>query len=322
MDHEMMSAFGCGREERPLFERYAARCGVEISCSDDPLGFESARSIPRESAISVNHRTPVDGRLIGMLRERGVRYLSTRSAGLDHIDIKAAEAAGIHVENVAYAPDSVAEYAILLMLMALRNAGSILRRAGTCDFRLEERHAKDLRDMTVGVIGTGRIGRAVIDRLAGFGCAILAYDPHPSLNVRYAELDELLRQSDLVTLHIPLTDASWHLLDRTRIARMRRGAIIVNTARGALIDTDALTDALIHGDIAYAALDVVEGEEGWFYRDCSALSPPPFTRLLALPNVIVTPHTAFYTERALNDIVRNTVLNFLEYKGVRKKWIR
>jgi D-specific alpha-keto acid dehydrogenase len=321
MADEMISVFGCAKDERQLFERYAARYGVKICCVDDPLRHENACEIPPESAISVNHKAPVDARLIRTLKGRGVTYLSTRSVGLDHIDLKAAELAGICVENVAYSPESVAEYTIMLMLMAIRNAGSILRRVSSCDFRLEEKRAPELRDMTVGVVGTGRIGKAVIRRLSGFGCRILAYDPHPTASAAYVALDELLRQSDLTTLHLPLDPGTRHLLDRARIARMPRGAILVNTARGGLVDVAALADALECGGIACAALDVVEGEEGWFYRDCSALAPPPFARLLALKNAIITPHTAFYTEHALDDIVRNTVRNFLGYRGGLRKWI-
>jgi D-specific alpha-keto acid dehydrogenase len=321
MADEMISVFGCAKDERRLFERYAARCGVEIFCTNDPLKRENAENIPSESAISVNHKAAVDAWLIRAQQERGVKYLSSRSVGLDHIDLHAAELAGIYVENVAYSPESVAEYTIMLMLMAIRNAGSILRRVSNYDFRLEERRAPELRDMTVGVIGTGRIGKSVIERLSGFGCAILAYDPHPAANAAYVDLDELLKRSDLVTLHMPLTAATWHFLDRARIGRMRHGAILINTARGALIDAAALTDALEHGGISSAALDVVEGEDGWFYRDCSALKPPPFARLLSLTNVIVTPHTAFYTEHALSDIVQNTIRNCLEYRGGFSKWI-
>jgi D-specific alpha-keto acid dehydrogenase len=165
------------------------------------------------------------------------------------------------------------------------------------------------------VVGTGRIGTAVIKLLSGFGCAILTYDPRPSAGGVYGGLDEFLQKSDLVTLHLPLTDETRHFLDRERIAKMRRGAILVNTARGALVDVAALTDALEHGGIACAALDVVEGEEGFFYRDCSAIASPPFARLFALPNAIVTPHTAFYTEHALSDIVCNTIQGFLNYRG-------
>jgi D-specific alpha-keto acid dehydrogenase len=317
----MITIFGCERDEQSLFEKYGARLGAEVLCVEDPLGYTNAFDIPLESAVSVNHKVPVDARLIRTLQRRGVKYLSSRSIGLDHIDLDAAKTAGIYVESVAYSPESVAEYTIMLMLMAIRNAGSILRRASNCDFRLEEKRARELRDMTVGVVGSGRIGKAVIERLSGFGCKVLAYDPHPTVNAAYVDLDELLRRSDLVTLHLPLTAATRHLLDRARIARMRRGAILVNTARGALVDRTALTDALEHGVLACAALDVVEGEEGWFYRDCSALPPPPFARLLEMPNAIVTPHTAFYTEHALSDIAQNTIRNCLEYQGGLRKWI-
>ncbi len=317
----MITVFGCEGDERSLFERYAARLKADIFCIADPLGPKNALGIPPQSAVSVNHRAQVDARLIRALQGRKVRYLSSRSVGLDHIDEGAARAAGILVERVSYSPESVAEYAMMLILMAIRNAGSLLRRANLCDFRLEEKRAPELRDMTVGVVGTGRIGRAVMERLSGFGCRILAYDPHPTASAAYVDLDELLGRSDLVTLHVPLTSATRHLMSRARIARMRRGAILVNTARGALVDGTALADALERGDLACAALDVVEGEEGWFYRDCSALPPPPFARLLALPNAIVTPHTAFYTERALCDVVENTIRNCLNYKGGSEKWI-
>ncbi len=317
----MMTVFGCEKDERRLFDQYAVHCGIDILCMEETLRPDNARGVMLGSAVSVNHKTPIDARLIRALQRRGVHYLSSRSVGLDHIDLIAAKAAGIHVENVTYSPESVAEYTVMLMLMALRNVGSMLRRMNGNDFRLEERRGAELRDVTVGVIGTGRIGKAVIGLLTGFGCRILAHDPHPSANVTYVGLHDLLEDSDLVTLHLPLTGATRHLLSRARIAKMRRGAILVNTARGALVDTAALTDALAHGRIACAALDVVEGEDGWFYQDCSALPPPPFARLLALPNAIVTPHTAFYTEHALRDIVHNTVHGFLDSIGGANRWV-
>jgi len=321
MEDRMISIFGCDWDERLLFERYAACYGIGIACFQEPLGAANVRDVPPKSAVSVNHKSPVDAKLIRMLQNREVNYLSSRSIGLDHIDRAAAGRAGIRVENVSYSPESVAEYAIMLMLMALRNAGNVLRRAEKGDFRLEARRGFELRDMTVGVVGTGRIGRAVIERLRGFGCGVLAYDPHPSADAEYVALDELLARSGLTTLHLPLTADTRHLLDRARIEGMKRGAILVNTARGALVDTEALTDALKRGHIACAALDVVEGEDGWFYQDCSAGDAPPFARLMALPGAIVTPHTAFYTEHALCDVVRNTIQNCVEHQGGLKKWI-
>ena len=321
MEKTVISVFGCDWDERLLFERYASRYGIEVLCFQETLGTENVRDVPPGSAVSVNHKSPVGTTLIRMLRKRGVAYLSSRSVGLDHIDRAAAERAGLTVESVAYSPESVAEFAIMLILMALRSAGSVLRRVEAGDFRLEPRRGRELRDMTVGVIGTGRIGKKAIERLSGFQCKILAYDPHPDAKVSYMEMDELLSRSDLVTLHLPLTANTRHLLSRARIEGMKRGAIVVNAARGALIDTNALADALESGRLACAALDVVEGEEGWFYEDCAGRGAPPFQRLMELPNAIVTPHTAFYTEHALCDVVRNTLQNCLEQKGALKQWI-
>ena len=245
-------------------------------------------------------------------------YISTRSVGCNHIDVEYAARVGICVENVAYSPDSVADYTLMLMLMAVRNAPSVIRRADAHDYRLHETRGRELRDLTVGVVGTGRIGTAVIDRLRGFGCRVLAHDVRPGRDaVDYVALDELLEHSDVVTLHAPLTADTHHLLGRRRIARMKRGAYVINTARGPLLDTEALLEALESGRLGGAALDVLEGEEGIFYAD-RRHEPVESTLLLGLqrlPNVIISPHTAFFTDHALADIVESTLLNCLSFEG-------
>jgi D-specific alpha-keto acid dehydrogenase len=173
-----------------------------------------------------------------------------------------------------------------------------------------------LRDLTVGVIGTGRIGRAVMDRLRGFGCRVLACDRRPNTSADYVALDHLLQQSDVVTLHTPLNADTYHLLDRQRIERMRSGALVVNTGRGSLIDTEALLPALESGRLGGAALDVLEGEEGVFYFDHSqrSIENRLLERLQKLPNVLITPHTAYYTDHALRDTVENTLMNCLQFE--------
>jgi D-specific alpha-keto acid dehydrogenase len=223
---------------------------------------------------------------------------------------------GISVENVAYSPDSVADYTLMLMLMAVRNARATLRRADKHDYRLFDVRGKELRDLTIGVIGTGRIGAAVLDRLRGFGCRIVAYDQCPNAAAEYVPLDELLRQSDVVTLHTPLNGDTHHLLDRQRIEQMKHGAFIVNTGRGALLDTAALVLALERGKIGGAALDVLEGEERIFYADCrnKPIENKLLVRLQKFPNVLITPHTAYYTERALRDTVEQSLINCLEFQ--------
>jgi D-specific alpha-keto acid dehydrogenase len=205
----------------------------------------------------------------------------------------------------------------MLMLMTARNAKSVLRRAEVHDYRLSEVRGKELRDLTVGVIGTGRIGAAVIDRLRGFGCQTLAYDSRPQTSADYVTLDDLLAQSDIVTLHTPLTADTHHLLDRRRIDRMRRGAVVINTGRGPLLDTEALIRALESGKLGGAALDVLEGEEGIFYADCRDRLPgsASLLRLQKMPNVLISPHIAYYTDHALGDTVENSLVNCLTFES-------
>jgi D-specific alpha-keto acid dehydrogenase len=203
--------------------------------------------------------------------------------------------------------------------MALRNAKSVICRASAHDFRLNDVRGRELRDLTVGVVGAGRIGSAVIERLRGFGCRILAHDTRPTGRAHHVPLDELLHRSDIVTLHTPLTATTHHLLDRDRIERMKHGAYVVNTGRGALIDTEALVSALERGVLGGAALDVLEGEDGIFYADCSdkPLLNNLLLRLERLPNVLISPHTAFYTDHALRDAVENSIANCLRFESRR-----
>jgi D-specific alpha-keto acid dehydrogenase len=224
---------------------------------------------------------------------------------------------GISVETVAYSPDSVADYTLMLMLMAVRHAKSTIRRTDVHDYRLTDVRGRELRDLTVGVIGTGRIGGAVMERLRGFGCRTLAYDTRPRISADYVTLDELLDQSDIVTLHTPLIAETHHLLDRARIERMKDGAVIVNTGRGGLLDTEALLSGLERGRLGGAALDVLEGEEGIFYADCSdkPVESQLLLRLHKLPNVLITPHTAYYTDRAVSDMVEKSLTNCLAFAG-------
>jgi D-specific alpha-keto acid dehydrogenase len=266
--------------------------------------------------ISVGHKTRITNSTLFALSQAGVMYISTRSIGYNHINVNYAESVGISVENVTYSPDSVADYTLMLMLMAVRNAKSIIRRADIHDYRLNDARGRELRDLTIGVIGTGRIGAAVMDRLRGFGCRILAYDSHPKTAADYVPLDELLQLSDIVTLHTPLNGDTHHLLNRQRIEQMKHGAFIINTGRGSLLDTEAIIPALESGRLGGAALDVLEGEEGIFYADCrnKPIGSKSLLRLQRLPNALISPHTAYYTDHALSDMVENSIINCLEFE--------
>ncbi|MCO1578382.1 D-isomer specific 2-hydroxyacid dehydrogenase family protein [Crossiella sp. SN42] len=318
-----ITVYGCGPDEAALFRELAPRFGVRLTITEDAVSEATIALAYGNRCISVGHKTQITDDTLLALSQAGVEYISTRSIGYNHINVKYAETIGISVENVSYSPDSVADYTVMLMLMAVRHAKSIIRRADVHDYRLNDVRGKELRDLTVGIVGTGRIGAAVMDRLRGFGCRMVACDSRPNTDADYVPLDELLRQSDLVTLHTPLTAETHHLLNRRRIGAMKRGAYVVNTGRGSLLDTEALLAALESGQLGGAALDVLEGEDGIFYADHrdKPVESDLLVRLQELPNVIISPHTAYYTDHALGDTVENSIVNCVNFESRKRHWI-
>ena len=232
----------------------------------------------------------------------GVKFLPCRSIGYDHIPQQKAKELGMRISHSWYPPAGVADYAIMLMLMCNRKVGQILRRADAQDYSLSGKMGRDITRMTVGVIGTGNIGRTVLRHLSGFGCKLLAYDLYPNDEARqyaeYVDLDTLYKSCDIITLHTNATAANRHMIDANAIAKMKNGVVLINTARGTLIDPEALINGLESGKIGAAGLDVVENENGLFYFNHmgDALQNRELAMLRSFPNVIFTPHTAFYTD--------------------------
>ena len=305
----------CFREydEKPYYDALCARIpGLRYGATAEYPSVENASLAQGYDAVS-STVTPFDRPLLTALRQAGVRALLARSIGVDHIDLEAARALGLHVAHVSYPPESVADYAIMLMLMCLRRMRPTLERAAVQDFTLRGKIGRDLCECTVGIVGTGRIGATVARHLSGFGCRMLAYDTrvNPSLDglCTYTDLDNLLQESDVVTLHLPATPETVHLIDARALSRMKRGALLINTARGTLVDTDALIDALEDGRLAGAGLDVIEQETGLYYynRMGDCLRNPQMDRLRAIPSVILSPHTAFYTERVVGSMAQQVV---------------
>jgi D-specific alpha-keto acid dehydrogenase len=311
-----ITIYGCEQDEAALFRETAPRFGVMPTITEAAVSEANIELASGNRCISVGHKTRITNSTLFALSKADVMYISTRSIGYNHINVSYAQSLGISVENVPYSPDSVADYTLMLMLMAVRNAKSVIRRVDIHDYRLNDVRGRELRDLTIGVIGTGRIGAAVMDRLRGFGCRIMAHDSHPKTTADYVPLDELLQVSDIVTLHTPLNPDTHHLLNRRRIEQMKHGAFIINTGRGSLLDTEALIWALESGRLGGAALDVLEGEEGIFYADCrnKPIGSKPLLRLQRLPNVVISPHTAYYTDHALHDTVANSIVNCLEFE--------
>lgn len=307
----------CLREfdEKPFFDRLCQEFDAEYAYTTAYPTKENVSLAAGYDAVSV---TPCDmsGDMIQRFYDLGIRYISTRSIGYDHIDVRHAKSLGMQICHVSYAPDTVADYTIMLMLMSCRNICHILERTHIQDFTLKGKMGRDLCDCTVGIIGTGQIGKTVARRLAGFGCRILAYDLFPGKGlesiVEYVTLEQLYRECDLITLHAPATAENYHLLNEEAFASMKENVIIINTARGTLIDTDALIQALEKRRVSAAALDVLEQENGLYY--INHMGNPITNRQLAVlrsfPNVILTPHTAFYTEKVVYDMAYKT------FKGI------
>ena len=257
--------------------------------------------------------TKIDENLMNRFHALGVKMISTRTIGYDHIDLEAARKCGISVGNVTYSPECVADYTVMLMLMSIRKMKRIMQREEINDFSLPGIQGKEMPNFTVGGLGTGRIGRAVIRDISGFGCKIYAYDQYENDEVKkyaqYVSLDEIYEKCDMITLHMPLTEENMHLIDAEAIQKMQDGVVLINTARGGLIDTKALIDGLESGKIGAAGLDVIEDEFGMYYfdRKSDILSKRDLYILRGFPNVIVTPHMAFYTDQAVSDMVKHSI---------------
>ena len=264
--------------------------------------------------------------VLDTLAAGGTRLIALRSAGFNHVDVPRARELGFTVARVpAYSPYAVAEHTIALILALNRRIHRAYARVREGNFALDGLLGFDLHGRTAGVVGTGKIGAGVARILLGFGCRVLGYDVAPNeecrgMGVEYVALDALWERADIVTLHAPLTPETRHLVDAAAIARMKPGVMIVNTGRGALVDTPAVIDGLKTGRIGYLGLDVYEEEEGLFFQDLSShvIQDDVFARLLTFPNVVVTAHQAFFTREAVRAIAETTLGNVSAFEEGRR----
>ena len=255
--------------------------------------------------------------VINTLVKNKIKILAMRSAGYSNVDLKAAKGKLRVVRVPAYSPYAVAEHAMGLLLTVNRKLARAVTRTRDFNFSIVGLMGVDLHDKTVGVIGTGTIGRVFIDICKGFGMKVLAFDPCPNkeLGVDYVSLEMLFKNSDIISLHCPLTDSSYHILDENAFNLMKKGVFIINTSRGKLIDTQALIDGLKSGKIGAAGLDVYEEETSLFFEDYSEeiIHDDTLSTLISMPNVLVTSHQAFLTKEALNSIAETTMHNLSDY---------
>lgn len=313
-------------DETEFFKKFMVKYKVEIILCNEAPNMENANLAKGFDCISIV-TTPVEAELIEKFYKVGVKFISTRTIGYDHINIGKVKQLGIKIGNVAYSPNSVADYTVMLILMAIRKMRAIMERSNVQDYSLKGVQGKELKNLTIGVIGTGRIGQTVIKNLSGFDSKILAYDIYENERIKqyakYVTLEELLKNSDVITMHTPATDENYHLINKNCIKIMKDGVFIINTARGSLISTTDLIDAIESKKIGGVALDVIENESNIYYNDlkCEILHNRELAILKSYPNVIITPHTAFYTDQAVSDMVENSILSCILFmQGKQNPW--
>ncbi|MEJ7601809.1 MAG: 2-hydroxyacid dehydrogenase [Kofleriaceae bacterium] len=261
----------------------------------------------------------LDRGTLALLQAGGVRLIALRSAGFNHVDLAAAETLGIRVVRVPeYSPYAVAEHAVALILTLNRKIHRAYARVREGNFSLDGLLGFDLHGKTVGLVGVGRIGSVMATILMGFGCHVLASDPSPQRQpgVEYVPLDELYARSEIISLHVPLAPGTRHMIDVRALARMKPGVMLINTGRGALIDSQAVIDALKTGHVGAAGLDVYEEEEGVFFEDLSGqvIQDDVLARLMTFPNVIITSHQGFFTREALTAIATTTLASITAFE--------
>lgn len=283
--------------------------GVELAVSEAVPSLENAALAAGCQGVSILGQGRINAPLLEAWHALGVRYLSTRTVGYNHIDLARARELGIRVCNASYAPNGVADFTVMMILMCLRHYKQAMWRGQVNDFSLQGLQGREMKDLTIGIIGSGKIGAQVIRNLSGFGCRIVVYDvrknPAVEALVEYVDLDTLLAQSDVISLHMPLLDSNRHMIDRETIAKMKDGVILINCSRGELMDIDALVEGVESQKIGALGMDTSEGEEGIVHEDhrVDILSNRNWFYLHQFRNVIMTQHMAFYTDAAVTSMV-------------------
>ncbi len=318
----IVAAFSTKPYDREFLERAAHDTGIEWRWFESRLDADTVRLAEGATAVNCFVNDDLGPNVLERLHASGVRLVTLRCAGFNQVDLPTATRLGLPVVRVPeYSPHAVAEHAMGLVLMLDRKLHKAYNRVREGNFSLDGLLGFDLHGRTVGVVGTGKIGRCFAEIALGFGCRVLAHDPRPDAalaarGVAFVPLADLLAASDIVSLHCPLMPATHHLIDATNIARMKPGVMLVNTSRGGLVDTRAVIAALKTGRIGTLGLDVYEEEADLFFEDKSntIIGDDVFSRLLTFPNVVVTAHQAFFTRNALEAIAAQTVRNLVHFE--------
>ncbi len=312
--------FDTKQYDKASFDKYGNKNGIIFKYFDTKLTEDTVELAHGFDGVCVFVNDTVDAAVIDKLHEMEVGIVALRCAGYNNVDLKHAAGKVRVVRVPAYSPYAVAEHTMALLLTSVRRIHKAYIRTRDFNFSLAGMTGFDLHGKTVGVIGTGRIGRVFIDICRGFGMRVLAYDKFPAKEidngdtVRYVELNELFEKSDIISLHCPLTEDTYHIIDSSSLEKCKKGVVILNTSRGALVDAEALLTAIKTRKVGAACLDVYEEEADFFFEDFSGhiLEDDTLARLISMPNVIVSSHQAFLTEEALSNIAETTVQNILD----------
>ena len=299
------------------FESYNGQDGFEFKFFETKLNADTVQLTKGYDGVCIFVNDDASGQVVEKLYENGVKFIALRCAGYNNVDVKKCYGK-IHVFHVpAYSPYAVAEHAAAMLLTSIRRIHKAYNRTRDYNFSLAGLTGFDLHGKTVGVVGTGKIGKLFINICRGFGMEVIAYDKFPDekSDIKYVELDELYKNSDIISFHCPLLDETYHILDKNAIEKLKKGVVIVNTSRGALIDSQALLDGIKERKIGAACLDVYEEESDIFFEDNSnhIMNDEVMARLISMPNVIVTSHQAFLTKEALENIAHTTIENVKEF---------
>lgn len=316
-----MAVFSAKRYDREFLDAANAGAGHQLRYFDEPLDRESVGLAAGHDAVCIFVNDRADAEVLQALAAGGTRLVALRCTGFNNVDLKAAGPLGLKVVRVVtYSPYSVAEHAVALLLAINRKIHRAYNRTRDSNFALDGLMGFDLHGKTVAVVGTGKIGYVFAKIMLGFGCDVIGYDKYPSdaftaLGACYAEPGEIGIRADIVSLHCPLTPETHHIINADTLARAKRGALLINTSRGGLIDTEAVIEALKSGQLGGLALDVYEQEADLFFRDLSStiITDDVFQRLLSFPNVIVTGHQAFFTQEAITTICETTINSVTQF---------
>lgn len=309
--------FDTKQYDKQSFQSYASKSGLDIKFFETKLNEDTVKLAKGYDAVCVFVNDIVNEEVIDALGKYDVKLIALRCAGFNNVDLKAAKDRISVVRVPAYSPYAVAEHTMALILTSVRRIHKAFIRTKSFNFSLNDLAGFDLYQKTIGIIGTGKIGKIFANICNGFGMNVIAYDkyPDPSLNVEYVELSELFKRSDIISLHCPLTESTHHLINENAINQMKSGVLIVNTSRGALIDSSALLEGIKSRKVGGACLDVYEEESDFFFEDYSShiVEDDTLARLISMPNVIVTSHQAFLTNEALENIAQTTIENITEF---------